>query len=221
MSARVVCISRTVAAGGESVGRSVSDRLGFRYVDEEIISTAAEKANVDVTRVAEAEHRQSLLDRLFDAMKWGAGDVVGTEYFVLTPVALDEFYAQGVPVVPTIREEYRALIREVIHEVASQGNAVIVAHAASMALAGTPGVLRVLVTASLATRAQRLWREGHLLKEDDATKALKESDRERKDYLYRFYQIREELPTHYDLVVNTDHLSPEQAVDVIVRAAQC
>jgi cytidylate kinase len=89
-----------------------------------------------------------------------------------------------------------------------------------MALAGAPGVLRVLVTASLAARAQRLRLEGHLRSEDEATKAVNESDRERKDYLYRFYQIREELPTHYDLVVNTDHLKPEQAVEVIVHAAQ-
>jgi len=219
MSARVVCISRTVAAGGESVGRSVSDRLGFRFVDEEIISKAAEKAQVDASRIAEAEHRQSLLDRLFDSMGWGAAMTVGTEYLATEPIA-PHFYMQGAPIIPSIREEYRALIREVIQEVAQQGNAVIVAHAASMALAGTPGVLRVLVTASLATRAQRLALDGHLLSEDEAAKAVKESDRERQDYLYRFYQVRAELPTHYDLVVNTDHLSPERAIDVIVRAAQ-
>ncbi|HVO24449.1 MAG TPA: cytidylate kinase-like family protein [Candidatus Margulisiibacteriota bacterium] len=219
MSVRTVCISRTVAAGAESVGRWVSDRLGFRYVDEEIISTAAEKANVDANRIAEAEHRQSLLGRLFDSMRLGAGNVVVTEYFGAAPGAFD-FYAPGVPIVASMREEYRTLIREVIHEVANQGNAVIVAHAASMALADALGVLRVLVTASLATRAQRMRLEGHLLNEDEATKAVKESDRERQDYLYRFYEVSEELPTHYDLVVNTDRLRPEQAAEVIVRAAQ-
>ena len=30
MPAQVVCISRTLAAGGEEVGRGVAERLGFR-----------------------------------------------------------------------------------------------------------------------------------------------------------------------------------------------
>ena len=29
----------------------------------------------------------------------------------------------------------------------------------------------------------------------------------------------QELPTHYDLVVNTDQIGPEQAVNLIVAAA--
>src|SRR5207249_3119088 len=49
---------------------------------------------------------------------------------------------------------YRRLIQEVIREVAAQGNVVILAHGASILLAGTPGLLRVLVPASPATRVR-------------------------------------------------------------------
>jgi len=48
---------------------------------------------------------------------------------------------------------------------------------------------------------------------------VKESDAGRRDYLKRFYKIDEELATHYDLVVNTDALSVEQAADLVSRAA--
>ena len=54
----------------------------------------------------------------------------------------------------------------------------------------------------------------------DSTAAVTASDRERRDYLLRFYKIKEELPTHYDLVINTDVLSGEQAVDLILSAVQ-
>jgi len=54
MKTRVVCISRTIAAGGEAVGEIVASRLGFRYVDEEIISRAANQAQVDAKLVAAA-----------------------------------------------------------------------------------------------------------------------------------------------------------------------
>ena len=49
---------------------------------------------------------------------------------------------------------------------------------------------------------------------------MKRSDRERTDYFKRFYDLTEELPTHYDLVVNTEALTPEQAVSAIVAAAE-
>ena len=40
----------------------------------------------------------------------------------------------------------------------------------------------------------------------------------RRDYLKRFYELDEELPTHYDLVVNTDVLTLEQAAGLVVHA---
>ena len=50
--------------------------------------------------------------------------------------------------VATTSDELRAYIREAIEETAGHGKAVIVAHAASHALAGRQDALRVLVTAS-------------------------------------------------------------------------
>ena len=61
MGFHVVCISRTTAAGGENVGQAVAQRLGFRYVDEQIIRRAAQQAQVEPGLVAKAEHRQPLL----------------------------------------------------------------------------------------------------------------------------------------------------------------
>jgi cytidylate kinase len=95
---------------------------------------------------------------------------------------------------------------------------VIVAHAAAHALASQPGVLRVLVTASLPTRQARVAAE-HELSEDDAVRAVDRSDAGRASYLTRFYGTKTELPTHYDVLVNTDRLSPEQASAIVVRAA--
>jgi hypothetical protein len=58
-------------------------------------------------------------------------------------------------VVITRGETVRPVIVEAIHAVTGRGRAVIVSHAASIPLAGRPDVLRVLVTASADTRAQR------------------------------------------------------------------
>jgi len=53
----------------------------------------------------------------------------------------------------------------------------------------------------------------------DAEKAIRDSDRDRRDYFKRFHQISDEQPTDYDLVINTEALTPELAVRAIVAAA--
>ena len=216
MARRVVCISRTTAAGGEGIGQAVAARLGFRYVDEQIILRAAELAQVDPKLIAAAEQRQPLLQRLVDKL--------GAAQALIGPAALGTLLPVGGVLTEPSRtklgeEDARALIRAAIHEVAKQGQAVIVAHAASLALAAVPGVLRVLVTASVETRTRRVV-ETENTSAPAATALIAQSDRARRDYLRRFYGIDEELPIHYDLVVNTDALTAEESTELIAFAAR-
>jgi hypothetical protein len=216
MEFRVVCISRTTAAGGEAIGQAVAQRLGFRYVDEQIIERAAQQAQVDPALVAAAEHRQPLLRRLLDKIAIGA-ELTGI-VTLGTGVPVDAFVPSPSAYNPDTND-LRVLIRAAIHEIAGAGRAVIVAHAASMALGTTAGVLRVLVTASTDTRIRRVAKFERIV-EAEAERRIAASDRERHEYFQRFYKLQGELPTHYDLVINTDVLTPAQAVDVVLAAAQ-
>lgn len=216
MSAKVVCISRTLAAGGTEIGRLVAERLRYRYLDDEIIELASQKANVAPASLAAVEHRASLVSRILDAIGDFAtpAPVFGLG---LNPEAMEVV----LPAEPLLaRDEGRRLIREVISELGKQGNAVIVAHAASIPLAGTDALLRVLITAPETVRARRLELEARIVSESEALKTIRESDRARHHYLRDFYGIAEELPTHYDLVINTEHLSYDQAAELIVSTAR-
>jgi len=205
--ARVVCISREVGAEGEAVGRLVAEKLGLQYVDEAVIARAAERGGVDQEQLADAEQRRSRLRRVLELLT-DAGAAAGAH--VAEPAA-----------VRAEREEAnRALIRSVIQEIAAEGNAVIVAHAASMALAGAEGILRVLVTASPEERVKRIVADEEELSNADAARLINESDAGRAAYFKEFYGVDEELPTHYDLVVNTDVLGAEQAAEIVVYAAK-
>ena len=205
IAARVVCISRETGAEGEAVGRAVAERLGLQYVDEEVIARAAERGGVDEDQLADAEQRKSRIRRVLELLT-DAGSAAGAQ--VTEPAIRAE------------REErQRGLIRDVIDEIAAEGNAVIVAHAASVALAGTEGILRVLVTASPEERVKRLV-EAEDIANADAARAVMESDQARADYFRAFYGVGQELPTHYDLVVNTDVLGPDQAAEIVVFTAR-
>jgi cytidylate kinase len=76
----------------------------------------------------------------------------------------------------------------------------------------------VFVTASPATRQKRV-AAAEQLDEAQARRTIKDSDAGRRDYLKRFYSVDPEAPTDYDLVVNTDLLSTEQAAEIVFRAA--
>lgn len=204
MAASVICISRALGAGGEDVALLVSERLGFVYVDEQIIARAAERSGIDPETVADEERRKSLVANLLAAMADG-GATFGT------PPMTDATW-----ITPS-SDAVRSFIRDAIEEVAAKGKAVIVAHAASHALGRGAGALRVLITASEETRAARL-AETDGLDPAAAEKTVKSSDLARADYLKRFYGVKE-LPTSYDLVVNTDALSLERAADLIAHVA--
>jgi cytidylate kinase len=208
MTRQVICISRLLGAGGADVGRMVADSFGYRFVDEEIVQQAAESHGVSVEELADAERRTTVIDRLIRNLTL-AGGAAG----LMVSGAGTADVSGG-----TDPKSLRALIQRSIHETAERGDVVIVSHAASYALAGRDDVLRVLVTASAETRVARAAREGSL-DNKKAAKAVAESDAARADYLRRFYSVGDELPTHYDLALNSDSLSIELISDLVVRAA--
>ena len=195
-------------AAPRSARHLVADRLGFRYVDDEIIARAAAKGGISPGDVADEEKRSSTLGRLLREI--GTSSAVESYGHGGAAVGLS---AQG-----PAPEAIRSLIQEAIEETAGRGDVVIVAHAASRALAGQRGVLRVPATASPETRAGRL-SDSRGIDRREATRSIKDADAARRDYLRRFYGVDDELPTHYDLVVSTDALNIEQAAELIALAA--
>ena len=209
MPTRIVTISHAWGAGGESIGRSVANHLGFRYVDEEIITRAAKKEGVDSGLVADVERRKGLLDRIIDNLRTGPALDADAGEDILVPEAPRHVTSEGL----------RGLIIDAIRETAELGNVVIIAHAASIPLADRDDLLRVFITASVETRVQRIT-DGAGGDEQSAAKVVKQSDTARAYYLQLFYGIDLELPTHYDLVVNTDALTFEEAADIVVAAVR-
>jgi cytidylate kinase len=202
VACNVVCVSHTTGSGGDEIGRRVAEQLGYLYVDEDIVASAAARGGLDPGDVADEERRKTFARRLLEALAEGGGDPV-----VLAATA-------GIEVVSPA--DIRALIRETVIQTAARGDVVIGAHAAAHAIEPGPRTLRVLVTASAATREKRVAEAEQT--EAEAARTIKDSDAGRRDYLKRFYSVDSESPTDYDLVINTDILTPEQAAQIILRA---
>jgi len=209
MATRIVTIAHAEGAAGDSIGRGVAERMGFRYVDEEIIDDAARRHGLDADLLADAERRRGFLTRLLEDLG--------------TAPAVDLAGAPGVlPLATKVprRDELQAFIIEAIRETAEAGEVVIASHAAGIPLKDRDDVLRVLITASFDERVLRVAANWNIAKAE-AEKWLKESDAGRAAYFRRFHGVERELPTHYDLVINTDRITPEEATAIVVGAAAC
>lgn len=188
----VVTVARTLGAGGEDLGERIADALGFRYVDDEIIDRAAALAGVTPVEIAQTEERPGVVRRVMAAL--------------LGPSGAPSRKASGSAGTPWLED----VIVDVIKETAAMELVVIVAHGAAVPLAGRAGVLRVLATASTETRVRRVAADEGI-DQELASKRVTESDAARADFFQRFYRIPQETPTMYDLVINTDVLSIDEA----------
>jgi cytidylate kinase len=183
-----VCIAAADGADSRGVARLVAEGLGFRLVDDAVVVDAAQAEGLLPEVVAHAETRES-------------GRTIEVDFGRVERT-----------------EALREAIRAAVARAADEGSIVIHAHAASYALAGREGVLRVFLTAPAETRAARL-ADGEGLDAKAAAKRLTESDRGRSAYLERFYGVKGERPTDYDLVLNMERLGAEEAAAIVVRAA--
>ena len=205
MARTAITISRTLGAGGEELGQALATDLGYRYVDTQIIRAAAEQAGVSEEAMAAIEKRQSLIERILNRMASGA---------IVTGAMVEPLeYADNTT------DAYQRMIIQVVRDTAAEGNVVLVAHGAAMALGAADNVLRVLVTAPMSVRTARV-ASGDGVDAKQAEKRVAESDNARAQFFQRFYNLNKELDTSYDLVVNTESLDLEVAAKAIAAIAR-
>jgi len=204
MNTRVLSISRQVGTAGEEVAREAAARLGFRYIDYQVIQDAAQEAGVSPETVSESEHTPSLMTRFLESLARSPGVPV-TGWADPAPLTTSPLFTST---------DYRRFVESAIRDIAESGNAVIVGHAAQVILRDRFDTVRVLVTGSPGFRARRIM-AGMDVDEKTALKTVERTDNERVDYFRRFYDTGWLSPCTYDLTINTDHLNAAQCAEVI------
>lgn len=202
---------------------AVAAALGFPVISEEILSRAAAEAGVSLETVADIERRKTFMSKITARLvpnSAAASDPTFRQSLDAQVTAGLIGIALPLESGPRLsKDELRGKIRSAIDEYMAHGDVVILAHAASHSLAGREGVLRVFVTGSREIRSGRL-AASRMLSQKDADKMVDTGDANRADYLKRFYGIEAESPSQYDVVVDTDGLTVEEASQMIVSAAE-
>lgn len=119
------------------------------------------------------------------------------------------------------RQNYHIAVREMMEEYSKEGNIVIIGRAGQVILKDHLNVLHVKVIAPSTLRAKRIAQAQNISLEA-AQSQVEMSDKNRRNYLKRYYKVRWDNPELYDLIVNTARLNPSQAACLICQTLdQC
>jgi len=109
------------------------------------------------------------------------------------------------------------LIRTAIYELAAKENVVIVGRGAQVILQDIPGTLHVRVIAPYAARVSRLVQQmGY--QEKNAQSNIRQSDRNSSGYIHTYFDANWNDSDLYDLVINTQTVTTDTAVEMITCA---
>jgi CMP/dCMP kinase len=162
-----IAISRQIGSGGTYIGYLAAKRLGFQYVDREILHEAARQLEVDVGVLESLDQRSSgLVEQLIRAFAFGTPD------------------ARNAPLrKPIYEKDLFAVECRIMNEIAQRYNAVIVGRAGFYALRNRSRVIRVFVHAPLEFRVRRLMKVQGLTDDREAQTLVEETDRRRAKFI--------------------------------------
>lgn len=130
---------------------------------------------------------------------------------------IDELGLLGItPSKKEIRAFRKALV-QVMEELYSGDNVVILGRAGQFILRQKPGTLHVRIIAPAGLRAERLAIR-HQIPQDNAAAQIDASDKNRSKFLKRLFEIDWDDPLLYDLVINTANMDAAQGARLVVEA---
>ncbi|MDP3767846.1 MAG: cytidylate kinase-like family protein [Dehalococcoidia bacterium] len=224
----VVTISGQIGSGARDVGRLAAERFQMDYVDQEILVGAAQKLGVpmesvvpfDERRVGLGERLAGLLRRFLEqSAKAGATDpFLGTGS--LEGVLGRTYTEAAAESADVSAERYLATLTEIIRELASHDNVLIIGRGSQVILRDRPDALHVLIVAPLEHRVEEYARrEG--VSEEQASKGVREGDRGRAEFHRKFFNVAVDDPSLYHVTINAARYTPAEAAALIADAARC
>jgi cytidylate kinase len=175
-------------SGGPEIGLAVAGELGYRYIDREMLSQAALKYGVVEDKLTQVDETKPSLFERFDVET----------------------------------RQYISIIQAGLLDKAEEDDVVINSRGGQILLRGIPHALRVRVIAPFDLRVKRVIEKmagkmGEPVDFRTTAEMVRRSDQEKFGRIRYLYDLDWGDPALYDLVLNTERLTVEAAVDTLVR----
>ncbi len=196
----VITIGRHYGSGGKEIGQKLAEKLGVTFYDEELVTMAAEKSNMDKGVLSDVDEKATG-SLLYSLVMGGGLRGLATPAYYEMPLNDKLFIAQS----------------DVIKKIAKKGPAVIVGRCADYVLADEDcQTLNVFLYADADFKVERIMRLYNVDRKT-ALDRINKTEKRRKTY-YNYYTNKDwGNMTGYDMCINTASIGIDKAVDMIAN----
>lgn len=199
MANQVFTIGREFGSMGHLIGQKLSERLGIKYYDKELLQQAAKDSGFCEEILENHDEKPSksfLYSLVMDT--YSAGNYAAASFLDM-PLNHKVFLAQF----------------DAIKKIAENESCVIVGRCADYALANHPNVINIFIRADLEDRIKIISKRMDIT-ENKAKDLIQKNDKQRASY-YNYYTSKKwGDSSSYDLIINTSKISVDHAVDLIL-----
>ncbi|MBP9819662.1 cytidylate kinase-like family protein [Candidatus Woesebacteria bacterium] len=185
-----ITVGREPGSGGAPIAQAVAEKLGFEFVDEQIVEEIARstKRRKEIIREIDEKSRTKIEDVIHS--------LLNTEYVA--------------------EVDYVSELVRVILAYAYKGKTVILGRGANFVTPFARG-LHVNIMAPYKVRVQRAMDfEGH--SEPKAKEVIAKVEKERKEFVQQYFKKDVTKPNSYDLTINTTYFRVPEARDIVIAA---
>ena len=194
----VITISRELGSGGRTVGRKLAEALDVRYSDKELVHELMKRFNLTVSGIEKLKGEKKTWPVPKMSLLTGYDDKFVAEFRPDVSSA-DIFKAES----------------EILQAIASEGSCVIAGRSGFYVLRDCPNKLDIFITASREHRIERVSRKQNLTPEQ-AGILIDKIDKDRDTYIKNYAGVSRYDLRNYQLVLNMDTLSEDDAVELIL-----
>lgn len=197
-----ITVSRQMGSGGSYLGYLVAKRLGFKYIDREILRQAAKQLGIETSMLQEHQERsRGPIDTLLRAFSFGTPE---TAY--IPPVSR-----------PIYDKDLFTLESRIMHQIADRYSAVIAGRAGFHVLRERPGVIHIFIHAPVEFRVERVMQVQHITDARQARAKVKESDRARSKFIRDMAGVEWTDARNFHLCLDAGAVGFDASADMIIR----
>ena len=193
--AQIITIAREMGSGGRTIGKMLSEDLGIKYYDKDLIKLASEDSGIN-------ERFFGLVDEKLKGSFLRKGGVYKGE--LISPDHRDFTSDQNL-------FNFQA---KIIKQRADKEPAVIVGRCADFILSGKRDVVKVFVYSNMETAVKNVV-DMYGVSEKEAQKIIERTDKERSEY-YRHYTGRDWTNAkNYNICLDTSNMDYTKCIEII------
>ena len=202
----VITINRELGSGGRTVGRMLAEKLDVPFYDKALIKALQEKYMLSVEEIERLKGQSNSWWANFKRVV-GLGHSVNPSNFVNQ----DDDEPETLTTDMIFKAE-----KEILLGMAHDESCVIAGRSGFFVLKAHPNHVSILIQAPMESRIKRVMKRQNK-PEEEAKTIINKIDKLREEYVKNFAHTSRYDTRNYDLVINMDGKTEEEAVDLILK----